>query len=61
MMKNVEVRVEGNRLLIEVDLTQNLGPSASGKSTLIATTAGNKPVPGRHKTMMGLTVFEYRS
>jgi hypothetical protein len=34
-MQNVAVKVEGNKLVIEVDLTKELGPSSSGKTILI--------------------------
>jgi hypothetical protein len=45
-MENVEYRVEGSKLVIEVDLTQNLGPSKSGKSDFIANTGGFVKLPG---------------
>ena len=45
-MENVEMKVEHGKLIITVDLTKDLGPSASGKSVMIATTAGNMDVPG---------------
>lgn len=32
-MKNVEMKIEGSKLTIEVDLDQDFGPSSSGKST----------------------------
>ena len=45
-LKNVAVNVEGNTLTITVDLSKELGPSASGKSTLIASTGGAVTVEG---------------
>jgi len=45
-MKNIEMQVAGNVLTIKVDLSKNLGPSKSGKTTIIATTAGNISIPG---------------
>jgi len=39
-MKGVISRVEGRKLLIEVDLDQDFGPSSSGKSNFVATTSG---------------------
>ena len=44
-MKNVEMAVEGNILIIKVDLTKNFGPSSSKKSIIIASTEGNVFVP----------------
>ena len=36
-MANVECKVTGKKLIIEVDLTKEQGVSSSGKSMLIAT------------------------
>jgi len=55
-MKNVEMKVEGNTLTIQVDLSKDFGPSSSGKTTLIATTEGNVSVPGRNEKV-GLNVY----
>jgi hypothetical protein len=59
-MLNVKMTVEGNKLLIEVDLTQEHGPSSSGKTTIIASTSGNAPVPGKETVQVGLNVFKKR-
>ncbi len=48
-MKNVELKVEGNILTIKVDLTKDFGPSASGKTIIIASTEGNVSVPDRNE------------
>lgn len=45
-LRNVEVEVCGDTLTITVDLSKELGPSASGKSTLIASTGGAVTVEG---------------
>jgi hypothetical protein len=57
-MKNVTVTVEHETLIIKVDLTKELGPSASGKSVIIATTGGNMDVPGIDDTKFGLNVYK---
>jgi hypothetical protein len=44
IMKNVEMSVEGNILTIHVDLSKEFGPSASGKTMMIASTEGNVSV-----------------
>ena len=49
-MKNVEMKIEDNVLVIKVDLTQEFGPSASGKNIIIASTEGNVSIPGRDDT-----------
>lgn len=45
-MKNVTHKVEGNKLTIVIDLNEDLGPSKSGKTQMIASTYGNVAVPG---------------
>jgi hypothetical protein len=52
--QNVTFRVQETKLVIEVDLSRELGQSASDKSIIIATTAGNVPVPGREEVKVGL-------
>ena len=54
-MKNVEMKVEGNILTIRVDLSKEFGPSASGKTTIIASTEGNVSIPDREEKI-GLNV-----
>ncbi len=56
-MKNVELKVEHGKLVITVDLSKELGPSASGKSVIIATTEGNVDVPGITDIKIGLNVY----
>ena len=55
-MKNVEMTVSGNILTIKIDLTKEFGPSASGKTTIIASTEGNITVPEREEKV-GLNVY----
>ena len=55
-MKNVELKVEGNILTIKVDLSKEFGPSASGKTIIIASTEGNVSVPDRDEKI-GLNVY----
>ena len=55
-MKNVKLTVSGNTLTITVDLTQEFGPSSSGKTIIIASTEGNFPLPGRTE-VVGLNVY----
>ena len=44
-MKNVEMSVVGNILTIKADLSKEFDPSASGKTIIIASTAGNGAIP----------------
>ncbi|MCP9463587.1 MAG: hypothetical protein NNA25_02185 [Nitrospira sp.] len=55
-MKNVEMTVEGTILTIKVDLSKEFGPSASGKTIIVATTEGNVPIPNRPEKV-GLNVY----
>ncbi len=59
-MKNVELNVEGSILTIKVDLTKEFGPSASGKTIIIASTQGNVPVPEREERV-GLNVYRKKA
>jgi hypothetical protein len=55
-MKNVELALEGDNLTVKVDLTQDFGPSKSGKTTIVASSVGNKTIPGREERI-GLNVY----
>ena len=55
--KNVLVKIEGDLLILTIDLTQNFGPSSSGKSTIIATTSGNVAIPGTD-AKLGLNLYK---
>ena len=48
--------VEGNILTIKVDLTKEFGPSASGKTIIIASTEGNVSAADRDEKV-GLNVY----
>ena len=60
-MKNVEMKVEGNILTIKVDLSQEFGPSSSGKTIIIASTEGNVSIPGAENRKVGLNVYRSRA
>ncbi|HXJ77642.1 MAG TPA: hypothetical protein VMS64_03075 [Candidatus Methylomirabilis sp.] len=55
-MKNVEMKLEGNILIIRVDLSKEFGPSSSGKTTIVASTEGNVAIPDREEKV-GLNVY----
>ncbi|MDP2853141.1 MAG: hypothetical protein Q8O28_02725 [Smithellaceae bacterium] len=57
-MKNVEMKVEDNILTIKVDLTKEFGPSASGKTIIIASTEGNISIPEKDEIKIGLNVYK---
>ena len=55
-MMNVEYKITGNKLTIEVDLSKEHGSSKSGKTTVIASTQGNVRLPSG--ASMGLNVYK---
>ncbi len=57
-MKNVDLKLDGNILTIKVDISKEFGPSTSGKTIIIASTEGNKPVPGKEDVKIGLNVYK---
>lgn len=57
-MKNVEMRVDGKMLIITIDLTKEFGKSSSGKTTIVATTAGNVNIPGHDDIKIGLNCYK---
>jgi hypothetical protein len=59
-LKNIEVKIEGDKLILVVDLAQEFGVSSSGKSTTIASSEGNVSVPGREDVKLGLNVYKPR-
>jgi hypothetical protein len=58
-MQNVVYEVKGGKLIIEVDLRQEFGPSKSGKTVTIASTRGNQKIEGTD-AIFGLNVYKYR-
>jgi len=57
-MQNVEWEVKGDKLIIEIDLTKDFGPSKSGKTITIASTRGNQKIEGTN-AIIGLNVYKY--
>jgi hypothetical protein len=57
-MKNVEMKIEGNVLTIQVDLAKEFGPSSSGKTIIIASTEGNVAIPEKEEIKIGLNIYK---
>ena len=58
-LKNVSMKTDGTKLIIEVDFSKDFGASKSGKSTIIASTEGNQPVSvGDIVGYVGLNVYK---
>jgi hypothetical protein len=60
-MKNVEMSIDGNILTVKVDLSKEFGPSASGKTIIIASTEGNVAIEGREEAKIGLNVYRKKT
>ena len=45
-MKNINMDVSDNVLTVTIDLSQDQGPSKSGKTVMIASTGGNVDITG---------------
>ena len=57
-MKNIEMSVKAGKLTMVIDLNKDHGKSASGKSTIIATTSGNVEIEGAPGVKMGLNIYK---
>jgi len=57
-MQNIEWEVKDGKLIIEIDLTKEFGPSKSGKTIAVASTRGNQPIEGTD-VIIGLNVYKY--
>lgn len=56
-MQNVETRVEGNKLIVTIDLNKRYGASDSGKTIRVASTEGNVTIDGAPDLKIGLNVY----
>lgn len=56
-MKNVNIEVKGDKLILTVNLKEEHGLSGSGKNTIIGTTGGNVTVPNTN-VKFGLNVYK---
>ena len=55
--ENIQMEVQGETLVIRVDLRQSYGLFGSGKSVIVASTGGNVAVPGQEQVKIGLNVY----
>jgi hypothetical protein len=57
-MTNVNTKIAGKILTITVDLSERHGASASGKTTIIASTQGNQKLPAPFADVsLGLNIY----
>jgi len=57
VMKNCEMKLDGNILTITVDISKEFGKSSSGKSIIIGSTEGNVSIPEKDDIKIGLNVY----
>jgi len=61
-MKNINMNVSQNVLTVTIDLSEDHGPSKSGKTIMIASTEGNVDVTGHdlpHSIKLGINCYRY--
>ena len=56
-MLNVVHKTKADILTITVDLSEDHGRSASGKSVVVASTQGNQPIGDGKGTKFGLNIY----
>jgi len=56
-MKNCEMKLNGDILTITIDISQEFGKSASGKSIIIGSTEGNVSIPENEDIKVGLNIY----
>lgn len=57
MSVNTDLKLDGDKLTITVDMSKDCGRSKSGKSLIIASTQGNIKIPGTDATI-GLNIYK---
>jgi len=58
--KNVLYKVEGDELILKMNLTKDYGLSKTGKTVCVATTGGNVTIEGIPMTRkIGINLYKY--
>ena len=63
---SIEMNVQDGILTLKIDTTKDIGPSASGKTIMIASSGGNKKInvgtdEAEDNIMRGLNLYRYPS
>ena len=63
---SIEMNVQDGILTLKIDTTKDIGPSASGKTIMIASSGGNKKInvgtdEAEDNIMLGLNIYRYPS
>ena len=59
-MENIKMKTEGSILKIEIDLSKQGSPSATGKTMVVASTRGNQKIADAEDTFIGINVYRKR-
>lgn len=54
---NITASVQNNILTLEIDLSKRMGPSASGKTIIVASSNGNQRIDGGNGVVIGLNAY----
>lgn len=55
--KNIDAEIQGNYLVVRINLAHRFGLTKSGKSEIIATTGGNIPIKQGRPERITITVY----
>ena len=63
---SIEMNVQDGILTLKIDTTKDIGPSASGKTIMLASSGGNKKInvgtdEAEDNIMLGLNLYRYPS
>jgi hypothetical protein len=56
-MQNIEMKMEGDTLVIKIDTEKRFGKSKSEKSTIVASTNGNVTIPDHPEIKIGINAY----
>lgn len=55
--QNITAEVQNSILTLTIDLSKRFGPSASGKTIMVATSGGNQKIDGGYGVIIGLNAY----
>lgn len=61
LVKNIDMQVQNNILTIKIDLSKEFGESKSGKTIIVATSAGNINVPDNDGIKLGINCYKAKA
>ena len=56
-MQNIDMKLEGDTLVLRINLSQNYGPSKSGKTLTVGNTGGFAEIPGKQGYRVNVNVI----